>query len=33
MLENDISGVPVVEDGEIKGIVTKTDLVRFISSS
>jgi len=33
MLENDISGVPVVEDGEIKGIATKTDLVRFIRDS
>jgi len=33
MLENDISGVPIVEDEEIKGIVTKTDLVRFISKT
>jgi CBS domain-containing protein len=33
MLKNDISGVPIVEDEEIKGIVTKTDLVRFISKT
>ena len=33
MLENDISGVAVVEDGEIKGMATKTDLVRFIRDS
>jgi len=30
MLEEDISGVPIVEGGEVKGIVTKTDLVRFL---
>jgi CBS domain-containing protein len=33
MLENDISGIPIVENEEIKGIVTKTDLVRFISKT
>ena len=31
MEENDISGLPVLEGEEIKGIITKTDLVKIIS--
>lgn len=31
MVKNRISGVPVVEEGEVIGIVTKTDLLKFFS--
>ena len=30
MLENRFSGIPVTDDGELAGIITKTDLIRFI---
>lgn len=30
MVENDFSGLPVVEDGYLKGVITKTDLMKFI---
>jgi len=32
MLRNRISGLPVVESGHLKGIVTKTDVVKALAS-
>lgn len=30
MVQNNFSGLPVVEDGDLKGIITKTDLMKLI---
>lgn len=30
MVENDFSGLPVLEDGELTGVITKTDLVKLV---
>lgn len=30
MVKNDVSGIPVVNDGELVGIITKTDIIRGI---
>lgn len=32
MIKNDISGLPVVENGKVVGIVTKTDLVKYLAT-
>ncbi|MCD6371640.1 MAG: CBS domain-containing protein [Candidatus Aenigmarchaeota archaeon] len=33
MLENGISGLPVIEEGKLVGIITKTDLIRVLAES
>ena len=30
MMENDFSGMPVEDEGQLKGIITKTDLIKLI---
>lgn len=30
MIENDFSGIPVVDEGQLRGIITKTDLIKLI---
>ena len=33
MLENQVSGLPVVEDGRVVGIVTESDIFRLVVTS